>query len=106
MQMSGRALCVTAVISKSIADMRAAGIRCTAAVKGPGSVAAGVKWLQGLREIVIDPVRCPAAAREFSEYEYERAADGTVVQSYPDRDNHAIDAVRYAMNRVWQRAGQ
>lgn len=91
---------------KAIADMRAAGVRCTAAVKGPGSVAAGVKWLQGLREIVIDPGRCPAAAREFSEYEYERAADGTVVQSYPDRDNHAIDAVRYALNRVWRRAGE
>ena len=91
---------------KSIADMRAAGIRCTGAVKGPGSVAAGVKWLQGLKEIVIDSERCPAAAREFSEYEYERAADGTVVQSYPDRDNHSIDAVRYAMNRVWLRAGQ
>ena len=67
---------------------------------------AGVQWLQGLLEIVMDPERGPAAAREFSEYEYERAADGTVVQSYPDRDNHAIDAVRYAMNRVWQRAGQ
>lgn len=90
---------------KSVADMRAAGIRCTAAVKGPGSVAAGVKWLQGLREIVIDPVQCPAAAREFAEYEYERGADGRVVQSFPDRENHAIDAVRYAMNRVWRRGG-
>ena len=90
---------------KSVADMRAAGIRCTAAVKGPGSVAAGIKWLQGLREIVIDPKRCPAAAREFAEYEYERGADGNVVQSFPDRDNHAIDAVRYAMNRVWRRGG-
>lgn len=91
---------------KSVADFRAAGIRCTAAMKGPGSVSAGVKWLQGLAQIVVDPQRCPAAAREFSEYEYERGADGSVVQSYPDRDNHAIDAVRYAMNRVWMRGGQ
>ena len=68
-------------------------------------MAAGIKWLQGLREIVIDPKRCPAAAREFAEYEYERGADGNVVQSFPDRDNHAIDAVRYAMNRVWRRGG-
>lgn len=91
---------------KAIADMRAAGIRCAGAIKGPGSVLAGIRWLQGLNAIVIDPERCPAAAREFLEYEYERDAAGRVVQSYPDRDNHSIDAVRYAMNRVWQRGGQ
>ena len=91
---------------KAIADLRAAGIRCTAAIKGPGSVTAGIRWLQGLSAIIIDAERCPAAAREFAEYEYERDAAGRVVQSYPDRDNHSIDAVRYAMSRVWQRAGQ
>ena len=27
--------------------------------------------------------------------------NGSFTESYPDRDNHAIDAVRYALNRVW-----
>lgn len=90
---------------KAIADLRAMGLRCSGAVKGPGSVSAGVRWLQGLGAIVIDPARCPFAAREFAEYEYERGPGGEVVQSLPDRENHAIDAVRYAMSRVWQRAG-
>ena len=90
---------------KSIGDMRSYGMRCMAATKGPGSVRASIRWLQGLREIVIDPNRCPAAAREFSEYEYERGADGGFVEAYPDRNNHAIDAVRYATNRIWLRSG-
>lgn len=91
---------------KSIADLRAYGFKCVAAAKGPGSVRAGVKWLQSLNEIVIDPARCPHAAREFTRYEYERDRDGTPVDQLPDRDNHAIDATRYAMNRVWLRAGE
>lgn len=90
---------------KSIADMRAYGMRCTGATKGPGSVRAGMKWLQSLREIVIDPARCPKAAREFAQYEYEKNRDGEPVDAFPDANNHSIDAVRYAMNRVWMRKG-
>ena len=90
---------------KSIRDMRAYGMRCVGALKGPGSVRASMRWLQGLTEIVIDPARCPETAREVRLYEYERDASGRPVDAYPDRENHAIDAVRYAMNRVWLRAG-
>lgn len=90
---------------KSVSDLRSYGMRCVGATKGPGSVRASIKWLQQLREIVIDPVRCPAAAKEFTEYECEKTRDGSFVEAYPDANNHAIDAVRYAMNRVWLRAG-
>ena len=90
---------------KSVNDMRSYGMRCIAATKGPGSVRASMRWLQALNEIVIDPERCPEAAQEFSQYEYERTRDGEFVDAYPDANNHAIDAVRYALNRVWLRAG-
>lgn len=91
---------------KSCADYRAAGLPCRAAVKGPGSVAAGMKWLQSLKAIVIDPVRCPETAAEFTGYEYQRdARTGEVMPGYPDADNHHIDAVRYAMESVWRRRG-
>lgn len=90
---------------KSVNDMRSYGMRCIAATKGPGSVRASMRWLQALNEIVIDPERCPDAAKEFAQYEYERTRDGEFVDAYPDANNHAIDAVRYAMNRVWMRAG-
>lgn len=90
---------------KSVNDLRSYGMRCIGATKGPGSVRASIKWLQQLREIIIDPARCPDAAKEFTEYECEKTKDGTFVEAYPDANNHAIDAVRYAMNRVWLRAG-
>lgn len=90
---------------KSVNDMRSYGMRCIAATKGPGSVRASMRWLQALNEIVIDPERCPEAAKEFAQYEYERTRDGEFVDAYPDANNHAIDAVRYALNRVWLRAG-
>ena len=31
--------------------------------------------------------------------------DGNPVDAFPDANNHGIDAVRYALNRVWQRKG-
>lgn len=90
---------------KSCADYRAFGILCREAVKGPGSVNQSMKWLQGLTAIVIDPHRCPDTAKEFSEYEYEVGRGGTVLPGYVDADNHHIDAVRYAVNRIWMRRG-
>lgn len=91
---------------KSIADYRNYGLHCRGAVKGPGSVDYSMKWLQSLVEIVIDPVRCPDTAKEFTTYEYERNKDGEVISGYPDKDNHHIDAVRYGMEPVWKRKGQ
>ena len=91
---------------KSVGDYREYGAFCRPAVKGPDSVRYGIKWLQSLRTIVIDPVRCPATAQEFQNYEYERTADDEVISGYPDANNHSIDAVRYAMERVWRRKGQ
>lgn len=85
---------------KSVSDYKNAGLMAVAAKKPPGSVDYGMKWLQSLREIVIDNVRCPYAAEEFLNYEYDRDKNGDVVSGYPDRNNHSIDAVRYAMNRI------
>ena len=84
---------------KSVADYRAIGLPAKPARKGAGSVDYGMKWLQG-RTIVIDPARTPEAWREFSSYEFERDREGNFVSGYPDRDNHTIDAVRYALDRV------
>lgn len=91
---------------KSIADLRSYGAMCRAAEKGPDSLRYSMRWLQSLKQIIIDPMRCQHAAREFSQYEYERTKDGEVISAYPDADNHSIDAVRYALNRIWRRGGQ
>ena len=55
---------------------------------------------------MIDPTRCPVAPEEFLHYEYERDKDGNVISGYPDGNDHCIDAVRYAMERVWKRRGE
>ena len=91
---------------KSVADYNKFGLRCVGAVKGAGSVDAGVTWLQSRAKIVIDPVRCRKTATEFSCYEYERTKDGEIISGYPDRNNHHIDAVRYALERVWRVPGE
>lgn len=92
---------------KSIADYRAYGAYgCRGAEKGPDSVKYGIKWLQSLNHIYIDPNRCPETLFEFANYEYERDKDDEVVSGYPDANNHSIDAVRYALERVWKRKGQ
>ena len=90
---------------KSISDYREDGLDCQGARKGPGSVEYSCKWLQSLKGIVIDPRRCPDTAREFYDYEYDRDREGRPLRGYPDRNNHHIDAVRYALEPVWRRRG-
>ncbi len=81
---------------KSIRDFREMGLRVMGAKKGPDSIEYGIKFLQSLDEIVIDPVCCPNAEREFSGYEIKRDDSGNLRSDYPDENNHTIDAARYA----------
>ena len=89
---------------KSVADYRAMGLPAKAAVKGPGSVDYGMKWLQR-RKIVIDRKRTPNAYNEFVNYEYERNKDNDIISGYPDANNHLIDATRYALERISRQMG-
>ena len=89
---------------KSVADYRAMGLPAKKAVKGPGSVDYGMKWLQK-RTIVVDRARTPHAWRELTAYEYEKDRDGNWISGYPDENNHCIDAIRYALERVMRGYG-
>lgn len=91
---------------KSIADYRSYGLNARPAEKGPDSVRYGMKWLQSLVEIIIDPITCPETAKEFKKYEYELDKEGKPLSSFPDKDNHGIDMTRYAMEPVWKRKGK
>lgn len=82
---------------KSIDEIRQFGVRAEPAKKGHDSVEFGIKWLQSLEEIIIDPVRCPFTSKEFMRYEFENDGFGGFKAKYPDRDNHSIDAVRYSL---------
>ena len=80
---------------RTINEFKLLGLRVKGAKKGPDSVENGIKWLQDLEQIIIDPVRCPNAYREFNEYEIEKDKDGDLKGEFPDKNNHSIDAARY-----------
>lgn len=82
---------------RTINELRNLGLNILPAKKGPDSVDHGIKFLEDLDEIVIDPQRCPNTAREFDGYELDPDGNGGWKANYPDRDNHSIDAVRYAL---------
>lgn len=84
---------------KSISDLRTLGLNAHPCKKYQGSVMYGIKWLQH-RNIVIDKERTPNTYREFSRYEYSTTKDGEFLADVPDKDNHTIDAVRYALDRL------
>ena len=86
---------------KSISDIRERGVKAEGAEKGPGSVERGIRFLANdIEEIIIDPVRCPNVAREFTQYELEKDKFGNFKSVYPDKNNHTIDACRYALEHV------
>lgn len=82
---------------RTINEFKLLGLNIIGAKKGADSVDNGIKFLQDLDKIIIDPVRCPNAAREFNDYEIEMDRDGNLRGEFPDRNNHTIDAVRYAI---------
>ena len=64
--------------------------------KGPDSVEFGERWLDDLDFICIDPKRTPNIAREFENIDYQVDRDGNPKPRLVDKDNHTIDATRYA----------
>lgn len=82
---------------RTINELKQLGLNCFGVKKGPDSVRKGLKWLsEDVVEIVIDGIKCPNVKREFLGYELEKDKDGNP-KGYPDKDNHSIDAVRYAL---------
>ncbi|GHU65407.1 terminase large subunit [Clostridia bacterium] len=92
---------------RMIDTLRSKEVNARAAAKGPGSVIHGVRWLADRLEIVIDPVRCPNAAREFTAYQYNQDRFGNWGAEPAGDDHHMIDACRYALEEIMtERAGR
>ena len=91
--------------NKSVDDYRSRNLPARAAVKGPGSVEYGFKWLQR-RTLVIDRNRTPNVYEEFKNYEYDRDKDGNIISGYPEgQDDHTIAATRYAFEPLFNKRG-
>ena len=67
--------------------------------KGKGSVEDGISFLQGM-DVVIHP-RCVNLIREFGSYAYRiDKRTGEILPEPVDANNHGIDALRYALERL------
>ena len=82
---------------KSIQELNNFGVQAIPAQKGPGSVEFGIKWLQRMK-IIVDP-RCTELISELQKYKYQEDRNGKVLPKPVDRDNHWIDALRYALEK-------
>ena len=80
---------------RSIADLKRYGIKALTAKKGPGSIEHGIRWLQGY-EIIVDET-CTNIIKELSTYRWKEDKNGDVIPKPEDKNNHLIDALRYAL---------
>lgn len=80
---------------KAIDDLCRRGVRALGAVKGPDSVRFGIRYLQGF-EIIIDPA-CRVFKGEIEKYQWAEDKYGNAMSRPVDRDNHLLDALRYAV---------
>lgn len=82
---------------KSIAELRQYGVTAIPAEKGKDSVNFGIQWLQKLNIVV--NTNLPELVNELTVYKWDEDKDGNVLPKPIDRDNHLIDAIRYALFR-------
>jgi phage terminase large subunit len=82
---------------KSIAELRQHGVTAIPAEKGKDSVNFGIQWLQKLNIVV--NTNLPELVNELTVYKWDEDKDGNVLPKPIDRDNHLIDAIRYALFR-------
>jgi len=79
---------------KSIQELKNLGISALPAKKGKDSVLYGIQWLQQ-QEIIIDS-SCQHTRNEFQVYKWKEDAGGNAIPIPVDKNNHLIDALRYA----------
>jgi|TARA_Y100000033_G_scaffold50625_1_gene61646 phage terminase large subunit len=86
---------------KSIEEMRRLGMFIKPAVKGQGSINAGISLLKEYDVIVSKESQ--NILREYHNYYWEELKDGTIINKPQDKENHTMDSIRYA---VYSRFGK
>ena len=89
---------------RSIADLVRKGFNAVGADKGKGSLSHGIKWLQGYKIIVHES--CTNMMNELSTYKWREDSDGNKLPKPLDKNNHLIDALRYALEAEMEKQGQ
>ena len=86
---------------ESISYLQRHGIRrIVSCKKGPGSVQDGIEFIRSFGKVIIHP-RCKNTLKEFNLYSYKvDRYSGDILPKIVDADNHAIDAIRYALEPI------
>lgn len=85
---------------ETISHLRRNGFRIEGASKGKGSVEDGIEHLRGYEKIIIHP-RCKHTIDEFRLYKFKQdKLTGKILNVPEDKNNHIIDALRYALEKV------
>lgn len=82
---------------ETISFMQRKGYNISGAKKWKGSIEDGVSYLQSFQKIIIDK-SCENCIREFTNYSYKVDKNGDVLPVIDQRDDHTVDAVRYALD--------
>jgi len=74
--------------------------------KWAGSVEDGITYLRSFKEIIVHP-RCREVIYECNAYSYKvDRLSGDILPLIVDKDNHYIDAIRYALNNMIKGRGK
>lgn len=84
---------------ETVSYMRRQGFRIVPAIKGQGSLEDGVEFLKSF-DIIVHP-RCVKVAEELTLYAYKQDDQtGEILPVLEDKNNHTIDALRYALEAL------
>ena len=84
---------------ETVSYMKRQGFRITAALKGQGSIEDGIEFLKSF-DIIVHP-RCKKVAEELTLYSYKTDPQtGEILPVLEDKNNHTIDALRYALEEL------
>jgi len=80
---------------KSIEELRQMEVLAKGAVKGQGSITAGISLLKEFD--IIASIESKNLQKEQMSYLWEEMKDGTIINKPVDRANHLMDALRYCV---------
>ena len=84
---------------ETVSYMKRQGFKITAAIKGTGSIEDGIEFLRSF-DIVVHP-RCTKVIEELTLYAYKiDDHTGEILPVLDDKNNHTIDALRYALEEL------
>ena len=85
---------------ETISHVSSCGFSVVGATKGKNSVIEGIEFLRSFDKIIIHP-RCKNTIFEFGNYKYKvDARSGQITSLIVDKNNHHIDAIRYALEDI------